>query len=229
MFNKINVCVVILIEIITVIIALSSIFQINNQYSWFNKTEALLEYLNTTLMFFKLIIVIINSYLWGSSFSEGKDSYHLLFNNFKNIKLKYLLTKILTLFFLSFFIIFMQFVIFSIFGITCSNWFESNKNIVVLFVTYLIIVIVFGFLSIIFSLIIKSDFAYFISPALFVLGEFIINDNINQIPLIKIFQVFIPNVSLNMISYSSFGIIHLIILSVLYLGIVIYLYLNIKK
>lgn len=225
LLNKINIIIMIFTIIVVGVIALTSILKINNNYSWFLKKEAMYEYLSNSLLFYKLIIIVLNSYLWGSAFTKEKDSYHLLISDFNHVKFKYLLTKITTLIIISLLLIFSFFIIYAFIGIICSNWYEIDKNIVYLFINYLLIVMIYGLLSIIFSVLFVNEFAYFIAPLFFVFGELAVDNNDTSI-IIKIFQTFFPNITLDVVSYSSFGIIHLIILSLFYLVIVIIIYMN---
>lgn len=223
LFNKINVRVILLLEIVALIISFSGIYSINEEFSWFDRVTALNNYLETVTTYFKLVIIMICCYIWGSSFTKERDNYHLLINNFHEKKIQYVLSKIIVLIIISFITIYLLVFGCSIMGVICSNWYEIDKKIIILYLSYFFIVIIYGNLSIIFSLIITSDYAYFISVGIFVFCE-IVKESMTEGLTFNLIQIFFPTIISVNGMITKYGLVHLIFLSLLYVMITILVY-----
>ncbi len=224
LFNKINVIIIILLEIVGLIVAVIGINEINHEYNQYDTDQAINLYLDYFKLYYKLIIILFNCYLWGSSFTKEKDSYHLLIDNYYQKRLKYIITKILILLVVSFILIYCLFISYALIGIFCSNWFEVTKKCLELFVSSYLIVVIYGLLAAIFVKIIPSDYAYMLSLMVFVFGEIIKEDYLDNsfnwyyfiCPIILDQKVLI---------YSN---LHLICLCFIYLLILVFLFVKKK-
>ena len=95
LINKISLVLFFLLIIVSFLINFASIFSINNEYNWFDKDIATSQFLETYLLFFKLVVINLNCYLFGYSFNKEQDSYHLLITGYSYLKVKYIITKLL--------------------------------------------------------------------------------------------------------------------------------------
>ena len=127
LINKISLILLLLLIIVSFLINLASIFSINNEYNWFEKDIATIEFLETYLLFFKLVVINLNCYLFGYSFNKEQDSYHLLITGYRYIKVKYIITKLLTICFIMVCVLFISIYIMLLQSIFCSNLILINK------------------------------------------------------------------------------------------------------
>lgn len=174
--NKLNLIIMIILTIIGLIIAVVGIKELNSDQQYQN-SQLIIMYLDYYKLYYKLIIVLFCCYLWGNSFTKEKNRYHLLITDYYHQRLIYITSKIMILLFISFCIIYLLFFDYTIIGIICSNWFEVNENFLELFGISYLIVVYYGLLAAIFASCIPSDYAYMLSVAIFVFGE-IIKDNV---------------------------------------------------
>ena len=108
----------------------------------------------------------------------------------------------------------------SLIGVLCGNFTFSHVKIFELFVNLLFICLIYGLLSVIFSLLINHNYSYFISLGLFVLGELIKDGN----SLSKLYFVFFPSINSSLDVSFEFGLFHLIFLFIVYFLVVIFCY-----
>lgn len=216
MINKISLILLLLLIIVSFLINLASIFSINNEYNWFEKDIATIEFLETYLLFFKLVVINLNCYLFGYSFNKEQDNYHLLITGYRYIKVKYIITKLLTICFIMVCVLFISIYIMLLQSIFCSNLILINKNSFELFINLVLICLIYGSLSCVFSMIFNNNYAYFLGSMLFVIGE-LIKDN----KIVHFYFVFFPSVSISSLDSGNFGIIHLSLLFIIYAFLVV--------
>ncbi|MBE6131399.1 MAG: hypothetical protein E7183_06720 [Erysipelotrichaceae bacterium] len=196
-----------------------SIKHLKLEYNWFEGKIAFTSYLETNLMYYKLVVINLICFIWGNSFTKNANSYHLLVTGYQGIKLKYILSKLLMLIIITISLIFISFYLMTLIGVLCCNFVSINKIIFELFINVLLICIIYGLLSSVFTILINNQYACFLSSGIFVLCE-LISDSFNDI---KLFYVFFPGLSLN---YDlCFGIIHLLFISIIYVFLVVLVYL----
>lgn len=226
LLNKICIIVICIVLLLSFFANILCIISINQEYNWFEGINAYHHYIDNIVLFFKLVTINLICYLWGSAFNKDVDSYHLLINGFRNIKLKYLITKLVILLMITFLIISIN-VLFSAFlGVLCSNWYFSHKIIVKLFVVMYLLSIIYGIVSAVFSTLINSNYVYLLSSGLFVLGEFL---NESSFSFCKLYFIFFPNLYEIDYGFAFFSVFHLIILSLFYLMLIIIIYIkNVK-
>lgn len=226
MLNKICIIVVSIVLFLSFFANLLCIISINREYNWFEGINAYHHYIDNIVLFFKLVMINLICYLWGSAFNKDADSYHLLINGFKNIKFKYLFTKLLVLLIVTFLIIIVNVLFFSFLGVICSNWYFFHKIIVKLFVVMYLIGIIYGIMSAVFSTLINSNYVYLLSSGLFVLGEFLSESNFS---FCKFYFVFCPSLYEIDYGFTFFSIFHLLILSLFYLVLITIIYMKNAK
>ena len=221
MLNKICVSVIIIVLFISFFVNFICIISINKEYNWFEGISAYYQYIDNIVLFFKLVMINLICYLWGSAFNKDADSYHLLINGFKNIKFKYLISKLIVLLVVTFLIISISILFSSFLGILCSNWYFFHKIIVKLFVVMYLLSIIYGIMSAIFCTLINSNYVYLLSSGLFVLGEFLNESNFSSF---KFYFIFCPNLYEIDNGFTFFSLFHLLILSLFYLVLIIIIY-----
>lgn len=219
LINKVNALLFIFIVFVEILICFLSIKHLKLEYNWFEGKIAFTSYLETNLMYYKLVVINLICFIWGNSFTKNANSYHLLVTGYQGIKLKYILSKLLMLIIITISLIFISFYLMTLIGVLCCNFVSINKIIFELFINVLLICIIYGLLSSVFTILINNQYACFLSSGIFVLCE-LISDNFNDI---KLFYVFFPGLSLN---YDlCFGIIHLLFISIIYVFLVVLVYL----
>lgn len=225
LFNKINVTIIVILELVGVMIALVGINEINSEYNGYVREQSIIIYLDYYKLYYKLIIVLFSCYLWGSSFTKENDSYHLLVTDYYHKRLLYVVSKILILMVVSFLIIYLLFFNYAIVGIICSNWFEVSKKVLELFVSSYLIVIIYGLLAAILVRIIPSDYAYMLSLMAFVFGEIIKEDYVES--SFNLYYFICPIIL--EANVTVYGILHLICLCLIYLFWLIFLFVKNKR
>lgn len=219
LINKINVLLLEFVALIGIIINYLCIKRINSEYNWFDGSIAVIEYLEVFLMYYKLIVINLICFLWGSFFTKSNNSYHLLITGYKQLKLRFILTKLSVLLIITIFVVFVNFYFMSLIGVLCCNFISIDKIIIELLLKVLLICIIYGLLSTIFSILINSNYACFISVGLFVLCE-LLSDNFANM---RAYYVFFPGLSLN--GELCFGLIQLFLLVPIYAFLVVLSYL----
>lgn len=214
LINKVSAILLILLIIISLFINLASIFSINNEYNWFDSIAATTEYVETFLLFYKLVVINLMCYIFGNSFNKEQDSYHLLITGYQKIKYQYVITKLVVLTILLIVVLFINYNIMLIIGIFCSKIILVKEINLELFLTLGFVCLIYGFLSCLFSLLFNNNYAYFLAGALFVFSELIKDSNTS-----KVYFVFFPTISID--SIGSFGIIHLCLLFIIYAFLVV--------
>ncbi len=227
LLNKVNIIILSVITIAGIITGYLSICNLTSNSCYFYLNDSYLDFVESNLIFFKLILINMFAYIWGNAFNRNFDSYHLLINNYKNNKFKFFITKILLLTLVTFIIMYIIFLITSIIGLNLTNWFEVNNYTIDIYFTFFLIIIIYCLISIIFSNIIPSNYSFFLSPILFVIGE-LIKDN-NSIELFNnIYKIFFPSLTEYGSTSSLYGNIHLLLLVFIYMFISFLTY-SIKK
>lgn len=218
MLNKVNIIMFCLLIIILEVVIIEGGMDFINNINWFSKDFVLSSFIEKYFIYTKLISIPFISFLFGSTFTKENDEYHLLFRNYYNNKKYYYSSKVFLLILISIIIIYLNFVSLSIIGYTCSNWYSKIKVFGDLFLNIGIVVIIYGFISIIFSTCIPSSYSFFIPIILFVLGE-LLKDISNIDIIIYIYNIFIPTLELNeeLSSYTLYGTFHLLILMFFYM------------
>ena len=91
LINKVNVLLFIFIVFVEILICFLSIKHLKLEYNWFEGKIAFTSYLETNLMYYKLVVINLICFIWGNSFTKNANSYRLLVTGYQGIKLKYIL------------------------------------------------------------------------------------------------------------------------------------------
>ena len=221
LINKISAILIAIVIIIGLLINIIGIITLNKEYNWFECNISFIEYLNTNILYYKLVVINLITYIWGSSFLKHSDSYHLLITGYKNIKFKYIISKMIILVLITIAIILCNAYLMSLIAVTCGNFNYSFKIIIEVFINLLLICLIYGLLSSAFSMLFNHQYSFFIAVGLFVLGE-LIKDGGNEV---EVFFVFFPIINNVMEESFNFGVFHLIILFIIYFIVVLFGYL----
>ena len=221
LINKISVILLIGIILIGNLVNIFSIISLNNEYNWFDGKIIFIEYLNLNVLYYKLVVVNLICYIWGNFFIKSQNSYYSLITGYKTLKFKFIITKLFLLILFTFLIVTINIYLMSLIGITCPKLFYSHQIIIELYINMLFICLIFGLLSSLFAMILNHQYAYFLSVAIFVFGE-LIKDGTNGS---KLYFVFFPSINNIDVSSFNFGIIHLLILFIIYFLVVLFGYL----
>lgn len=227
LLNKINIIILFVVELFLIVITCINIFSLNKKYSVFYSDEAINEYIGNIIIIVKLIIIPLLCYIWGNAFNKENDSYHLLCNSYFKTRLPYLILKLLFLMVVNIIVIGVYYVVTTIISIFFSNWYRYANNLIGLYVALFLIILIYNLISVMFSVLIPSNYAYFLPIVLLVLGE-ILSDNLEELLIIKIYQLFVPTFTMEA-PYIKFGISSAIILICILTIIVVCLYVNYRR
>lgn len=227
MLNFVNGIIFIIIGAVSLVLFLINIRTDTNYNNYFYVDLLSLSYKEMLILYFKLVMIMLFCYVIASAYTKKSDSYRLLIRDFPHIKIKYILTKLVISFILPLVMIVILFLIYSFVGILNTNWFYVTKEIVYLFLICYLMLIIYGLQAIVFVLLIPSTYACFIPGILFVFGE-LLRDKLAGSFFLNGYELLFPALSIEGISYTSYGLIHLLILLIIYLNVVILLYLKKK-
>ncbi len=139
----------------------------------------------------KLIGIIFSCYLMGNAFNRYSDGYAVLFLRQQKERIKYYFCKLIALFLVNSLVI-MSFMIIGTFILyLIGNWFNDYLMILRIGFNLLTITTIYGLLSIIISLILKSNFS-FIVPFVLFLGMEVLADMIGETTIYNSLKIFFP-------------------------------------
>lgn len=224
LLNKISIIVIVIVNLFSILVIFAGILSIKDEYIIFENKQAVLELLDQNILFYKLLMLNLLNFIWGNSFSSVNDSYRDLITGYQEKALCYVISKVVFLIALTFIVIFTDIFAISFIGIICGNLYIDIKIIIELFIIFVLIGIIYGFLSATFSVMINSNLIYFLSSGIFVIGELIKESSYE----LKLYYVFFPSIGSMSSMLYDFGIFHLLCLCIVYGFIFIVLYLRKK-
>lgn len=217
LLSKINIIVIgIVILMITIILFISIKPNYTQEIRWLNRETCTSNYLQNMLFTIKFMGVILASYLMGNAFNKNYDGYSVLFLRNKRGKIKYFFGKLLTLLLITSVIIIILLLIGTIILYSLGNWFNNWQTILKISLNLITLILIYGLISIILTIILRSSFAFVLSIVAFLAMEISI-DIINEMTIFNILTIFLPvfnNLELNdsfivnvmmIISYSLVG------------------------
>lgn len=223
--NIINVIIISLLIVIAGIVFFINIKTDVNYNNFFFRKELAITYKETIILYFKLIVIIMFSYIAGSSFSMHNNSYHLLIVNYHKNRFKFFITKLLLIYLIFFITCFFIYFIYALMARLVSNWYYFNIDDLKLFFSLFLSTLVYINLAVIFTIIMPFSFSSFIPALLFVFMELIADiGNIDN--LIHIMELVLPIMKESYHNYSYYGLLHLGLLNIIYgnLASIIYLF-----
>lgn len=229
LFNKINVIIIGVVILISIFLSFVLInpFETNID-KWNERLISMQSYEQSYLLFAKILMVLLSSYLFGIYFSKQGDDYSLVLTC-KVSKNKYLISKILTISLTIFFILFMIILFHLFIGTIFNRWYIIDLNIITHYFEIYLISMVYGILSLISIRLLKSLYAVIIPFSLYILSEVLVDYNTTS-KMVKIIEMFFPTTHLsNGNIVLLYGIVHLIILNVFYFLISYFVYIKYKE
>lgn len=224
LFSKINaVAIVLVIFLVTVTYLLSARINLSSSENWLNRKEWWESFYNIVVFSEKFIIILLSSYLMGSSFLGTNDNYSVLFLRNKNDRYYYYFSKVLTVECCIIIINSIICLISLIIAYSVASWFTNFLILCKTYFYFSLLGIIYGFLSIIFVLLFKTHISLILPFIIFIISETVVDIKDIQI-FDTLFWLLIPIIKTNL-SVSSF--FHFAILIFLYGGISSLLYYHI--
>ena len=129
LFNKINIIIIGIVILISIFLSFVLVkpFETNID-KWNERLISMQSYEQSYLLFVKILMVLLSSYLFGIYFSKQGDDYSLVLTC-KVSKNKYLISKILTISLTIFFILFVIILFHLFIGTVFNRWYILNLNI----------------------------------------------------------------------------------------------------
>ena len=229
LFNKINIIIIGIVILISMFLSFILVkpFETNIE-KWNERLISMQSYEQSYLLFVKILMVLLSSYLFGIYFSKQGDDYSLVLTC-KVSKNKYLISKILTISLTIFFILFVIILCHLFIGTVFNKWYIFNLNIITHYFEIYLISMTYGILSLISIRLLKSLYAVIIPFSLYILSEVLVDYNMSS-KLVKFIEMFFPTTHLaNGNIVLLYGIIHLIILNIFYFIISYFVYIKYKE
>lgn len=229
LFNKVNLIIILFVMILSIVLGVILINPVmSDNIEWMYRDALKSNFEQSYLVFLKIIMILISSYLYCLYFSNIGDNYSIILIC-KTSKEKYFITKVfvINLMLLLFVIIF--FVNYILIGFAFSKWFVVDYQMVKSFLMIFVISICYGYLSVIFIKILNSLYVVLIPFGLYLVSEIII-DFVNTSNIVRIIEMFLPTtLVINDRVDLVYGIFHLIFLSVLYFVFSFITYIKVKE
>lgn len=229
LFNKINIIIIGIVILISIFLSFVLVkpFETNID-KWNERLISMQSYEQSYLLFVKILMVLLSSYLFGIYFSKQGDDYSLVLTC-KVSKNKYLISKILTISLTIFFILFVIILCHLFIGTVFNRWYILNLNIITHYFEIYLISMTYGILSLISIRLLKSLYAVIIPFSLYILSEVLVDYNMSS-KLVKFIEMFFPTTHLtNGNIVLLYGIIHLVILNIFYFIISYFVYIKYKE
>jgi hypothetical protein len=177
-----------------------------------NRENNALIYVTNMQMITKLALILLAGYLYGTSFSRHYDNYNVLYLSHEHNRMKYFLTKYLTLTVLYLLLCLICLVMFLTIGYLNTTWFSFRPDMLIYFLLLVIEGVIYGTLTMLLSMALNNLFCTLIPYGLFIVGE-IINEQKAANLLIRVFNFFFPSIiGSYQETYFVFGIWHALII-----------------
>lgn len=221
LFSKTNrIILKILIIIVTIIFLISIEVNNSNNERWLNRTSCLDNYLQNMIFTIKFIGLIFSCYIMGYAFNNCNDDYSVLFLRNRKDRIRYFIGKVVSLCTFINFIILVVLTIASFILYIYCNWFCDYIMILEISFRLTTIILTYGVISIIVTIIFRSSFAFVIPIILFICID-VLNDTVGDNDLYNNILIFLPNFDLtNLIIPSIINLV--LILCYTAIGTIIY-------
>lgn len=229
LFNKINIIIIGIVILISMFLSFVLVkpFETNIE-KWNERLISMQSYEQSYLLFVKILMVLLSSYLFGIYFSKQGDDYSLVLTC-KVSKNKYLISKILTISLTIFFILFIVILCHLFIGTVFNRWYIFNLNVITHYFEIYLISMTYGILSLISIRLLKSLYAVIIPFSLYILSEVLVDYSTTS-KLVKIVEMFFPTTHLsNGNIVLLYGIVHLVFLNIFYFIISYFVYIKYKE
>ena len=135
--------------------------------------------------------ILVVSYLFGYSFYYNNDNYAVLITSFRKNRLPYLYTKILTLSLIVIIFNAIIYILYLLIGIIGNRYFTFQTYILNIFIQSILINLIYGYLTSILIMFIKSYFVILIPYLLFIVSE-ILGDY--QSLFVELYHLLLPTI-----------------------------------
>ncbi len=190
--NRINMIIIgTIVFVITLILLFSIKIGWSTEVRWLNRDTCINNYLQNMVFTTKLIGIIFSCYLMGNAFNRYSDGYAVLFLRQQKERIKYYFCKLMALFLVNSLVIMLFMIIGTFILYLMGNWFNDYLMILRIGFNLLTITTIYGLLSIIISLILKSNFS-FIVPFVLFLGMEVLADMIGETTIYNSLKIFFP-------------------------------------
>ena len=225
LFSKVNKFILkILIVIVTVILLLSIEMNYSYDERWLNRTSCLDNYFQNMIFTIKFIGLIFSCYIMGYAFNNYNDNYSVLFLRDRKGRIKYFIGKVVSLCTFINFVILILLMLASFILYTYCNWFYDYIMILKISFRLTTIILTYGLISAIVTIIFRSSFAFVIPIILFICVD-VLNDTIGDSSLYNNILIFLPSFDIgNLIVPSIINI--LLILCYTAAGTILYYFRN---
>ncbi len=213
LLNKINLIIWIVVIVIMTIFEMLIAFSLGN-HPLLNITKQMIleEYINSSIIFARMIMVLWSIYLFGFCFYKEGDNYRVLTIT-KVSGGNYYLSKMIAIFLEEAKMLGVIFVIQFFIGSFFTKWYYLKIDMLICYGKIYLISLIYGLLSVVFVSLFKNLYAIIITSVLYLLSEILIVEEINQ-NVLTFIQLFFPN----KVSFqASIDIIHLFLLIIFYL------------
>ncbi len=229
LLSRINIIIIGFVILMTVILSFILIKPFMSSLDkWSSSLVSIQNYEQNYIMFIKILMVLLSSYLFGIYFSNIGDNYSkLLICSIS--KSKYLISKIITILLTLFFIISLLAISHLLIGIIFHKWYFVSYSVIKQFGYIYLISISYGFLSIIFIRLFKSIYSVMLPFCIYLITEVFADYGINN-NVVRIIGLFLPTTYLdNGNIVLLYGVIHLILINCFYFIISYLVYIKYKE
>lgn len=229
LFSKINLIIMFIVILIGLILSFILInpFELVSQ-KWSNRLISSSSYEQNNLIYTKILMVLFASYLFGIYFSKSGDDYSVLLLCKIN-KNMYFITKVMTVVLTLFSVILLMFFSHISIGMLFNRWYYFNINLFKDYCDIFLVSLSYGFLSLSCIRIFKSLYTVIIPFSLYLVSEIIVDYGTTNI-LVKIICLLFPTTYLTDGKIILiYGVVHLIVIDIMYLLLSHLIYVNYKE
>lgn len=224
LLNKVNFIIMIVLVVIAFVFQMVLVHSFTKGvYIMTEKMENLNNYNSTSIIFTRMIGVFWSIYLFGFGFNKDGDNYSILLQS-KVSKKKYFYSKVLAINCELFKLVLFFFLINIWIGILFTKWYIVKLDIVLEYLKIYLFSLIYGYLSLLFMRVFKSVFSVIIITVSYIASEILLTENINE-NILNYIQLLLPTEVFDGTSYQlTYGIMHLVILALLYLLLGCFIY-----
>lgn len=217
LLNKLNLIITIILTIMEFIfqIVIANPFA-KEVYLMSEKIESLNNYNSASILFTRMLVVLWSICLFGFGFNKDGDNYSIILQS-KVSRKKYFYSKILAISVELLKLLFLLFLINIWIGTLSTNWYIIKIHIIVEYIKIYLFSLIYGYLSLLFMRVFKSVFSVILTTISYIASEIFMTENISE-KILCCIQLLLPTEMFDGTSYQlTYGMMHLVILTMLYL------------
>lgn len=193
LLTKVN---ILIFSIMLFIVLISNIIGINlfdsNVEEFINRENIIVNYKNMYFLICKLLNILFSCYLFGYSFYYNNDNYCVLIDSFRKNRFPYLISKVITLSMIVVFYNVVLYLFYLFIGVVGNKYFVFQIDVFSFFIKILFISLIYGFVSGVLTMFLKSYFVILVPYILFIVSE-VLNESGSG--FIVFYQIFLPTVN----------------------------------